>query len=72
MWGSSPDPSAKRKGSPKAATGGLGFNAISAPQGSNIPRDLTVGVEFVTVLVKGLKLSGLAPVEAVEGILFKS
>ena len=51
---------------------GLGFNAISAPQGSNIPRDLTVGVEFVTVLASGLKLSGLSPVEAVEGILLKS
>ncbi len=36
------------------------------------PRLSTAGVEFVTVLAKGLKLSGLAPVEAVEGILFKS
>jgi len=32
----------------------------------------TAGVEFVTVLVKGLKLSGLTPAEAVEGILLKS
>ena len=32
----------------------------------------TAGVEFVTVLVKGLKLSGLTPVEAVEGKLPES
>ena len=32
----------------------------------------TAGVEFVTVLVKGLKLSGLNPVEAVEGKLPES
>jgi hypothetical protein len=32
----------------------------------------TAGVEFVTVLVKGLKLSGLSPVEAVEGKLPES
>ena len=32
----------------------------------------TAGVEFVTVLAKGLKLSGLNPVEAVEGKLPES
>ena len=36
------------------------------------PQLSTAGVEFVTVLVKRLKLSGLNPVEAVEGKLPES